>query len=412
MIAPAAPPHPTDSADFIVRLARALHEQGMACHHLESLLGRVADRLGLEAQMLSLPTAFLASFADRTEARERHVIARLDPGRMDMTKQSKLILVGRAVAAGEMTVEAGLARIQEVEGAASLPWWLQVPVAGLVSAAGGRLFGGGLAEMVGAGVIGLAVSVLTRAIRGTRAERLHDPLAAVLAALLAFLASTFVVQSSSALMVLGGLMLCLPGYALTVALDELAARHLVAGTSRLMGALTVILFLGLSVVLAEKLAAVIPARPLAVAPVLLPVWLDAAATVLGLLGLGLWFRTPARDLSWVVLFGGLAEVIERASTPHVGLPLAASLAALFLAVTCNLVARVGGKVANAVLAPALMLLLPGSFGLRALFALSGKNVLSGIETAHQMLLVSAAVVTGLLLGNLFVPPAKPQPRKT
>jgi uncharacterized membrane protein YjjP (DUF1212 family) len=65
-----APPHRTDPADFVVRLARALHEQGMACHHLESLLGRVADKLGLKAQMLSLPTAFLVSFTDRTGPRK------------------------------------------------------------------------------------------------------------------------------------------------------------------------------------------------------------------------------------------------------------------------------------------------------------------------------------------------------
>jgi uncharacterized membrane protein YjjB (DUF3815 family) len=218
------------------------------------------------------------------------------------------------------------------------------------------------------------------------------------------------VQSSSALMVLGGLMLCLPGYALTVALDELAARHLVAGTSRLMGALTVILFLGLSVLLAEKLASVVQAQPFTVAPALVPLWFDIAATVVGLLGLGIWFRTPTADLAWVVVFGGLAEVIERATVLVLGAPLAASLAALFLAVSCNVVARVGGKVANAVLAPALMLLLPGSLGLRALFALSGRNVVSGVETAHQMLLVSAAVVTGLLIGNLIVPAGKPQPR--
>ena len=50
VFAPAGP----GPADFVVRLAQALHRQGMACHHLESLLGRVAERLSLKSHMLSL----------------------------------------------------------------------------------------------------------------------------------------------------------------------------------------------------------------------------------------------------------------------------------------------------------------------------------------------------------------------
>ncbi len=46
----------TSPEDFVVRLDQALHKQGMVCHHLESLLGRVTERLGLTAHMLSLPT--------------------------------------------------------------------------------------------------------------------------------------------------------------------------------------------------------------------------------------------------------------------------------------------------------------------------------------------------------------------
>jgi uncharacterized membrane protein YjjB (DUF3815 family) len=82
---------------------------------------------------------------------------------------------------------------------------------------------------------------------------------------------------------------------------------------------------------------------------------------------------------------------------------ACAAAALFLAVTCNGVARLAGRVANAVLAPAPMLLVPGSLGLRSMVALSEKSVLSGVEAAYQMVTVAVAIVTGLLLGNLLLP---------
>jgi uncharacterized membrane protein YjjP (DUF1212 family) len=327
----------------------------------------------------------------------------MDPGSMDLSRQSKLIMVGRAVADGTLSVETASSQVAAIEREPGLAWGLQIPAGAVVAGAASRLFGGGFAEMLLAAVIGLLVAILTRAVRGTRAQRLHDPFGAAVAALVAACGSSFLVSASPAITVLGGLMLLLPGYAFTVALDELAARHLVAGTSRIMGALTVILFLGLSVLLADKLTTVLPARPLLAALPAVPRWVDAVAIGLGLLGLGVWFHTPWRDLPWVIVLGGLAEVIERAASSALDVPLAASLAALFLALTCNSVARFTARVSNAVLAPSLMLLVPGSLGLRSLFALSSSNVVSGVETAYQMLLVAVAIVTGLLLGNLLIP---------
>jgi uncharacterized membrane protein YjjP (DUF1212 family) len=306
------------------------------------------------------------------------------------------------VAEGSLPLEEATRRVREIESEPGLPWWLQGAAGTIVAAAASRLFGGGLAEVLLGCLIGLLVAVLTRAVRGTRAARLHDPLAAIVAAAVASLGATRLVAASPTITVLGGLMLLLPGYAFTVALDELAARHLVAGTSRIAGALTVILFLGLSVLLADKVAAAVPVRPAIAALAVLPAWFDVIAIVLGLLGLAVWFRTPWPDLPWVIVLGGLAEVIERAAVP-LDVPLAAALAALFLALSCNSVARLTGRVANAILAPSLMLLVPGSLGLRTLFALSERNVVSGVETAYQMVLVAVAIVTGLLLGNLVVP---------
>jgi uncharacterized membrane protein YjjP (DUF1212 family) len=376
----------------------------MACHHLESLLGRVADRLGLKSHIFSLPTAFLASFDEgRAHEGARSFIVRIDPGRMDLTRQSKLILVGRQVADGTLGVEEAARRVAEIEREPGLAWWIQVPAGAVVASAASRLFGGGFGEMLLAALIGLAVAVLTRSIRATRAQRLHDPLAAVVAAVIASVGSAWVVEASPTIVVLGGLMLMLPGYAFTVAVDELAARHLVAGTARIMGALTVILFLGLSVIVAGKLAVAIPAQPLFTRLPTVPPWVDIPVVGLGLLGLGVWFRTPWDELPWVVLLGGSAEAIERLAVGPLDVPLAASLAALFLALSCNSVARIAGRVANAVLAPALMLLVPGSLGLRSMFALSSNNVVSGVETAYQMLLVAVAIVTGLLFGNLLIP---------
>jgi uncharacterized membrane protein YjjP (DUF1212 family) len=394
----------SEAEDFVVSLARALHRSGMASHHLESLLGRVAARLELDAQMLSLPTAFLASFSGHRPAPSvRTVIVRLDPGSIDLTRQSKLILVGRRVADGTMTVDEARARMSAVEREPGPSWWLLLCAGTVVAGAASRWFGGGFGEVIIGSVIGFFAVIIARLVRGTRAQRLYEPLAAISAAVVASLGTRWLVAASPTVAVLGGFLLLLPGYAFTVGMDELSARHWVAGTARLAGAFSVILFLGLSVLVASKLAELLPGGPSLTALPPLPPWFDVAAVVVGLVSLAVWFRTPWIDLPWVVVLGGLAELIERTAAPPLGSPLAASVAALFLAVTCNGVARLAGRVANAVLAPSLMLLVPGSLGLRSLFALSERNVLSGVEAAYQMSAVAVAIVTGLLLGNLLLP---------
>lgn len=103
------------------------------------------------------------------------------------------------------------------------------------------------------------------------------------------------------------------------------------------------------------------------------------------------------------MLGGLAEVIERVSLGTLGPPLAASLEALFLALTFNTVARITERVASAVLAPALMWLVPGSLGLRSMLALSCNDVVSGVESAYQPLHVAVPIISGLLLGNRVIP---------
>lgn len=159
-----------------------------------------------------------------------------------------------------------------------------------MAGAASRLFGGGFGEMPIASVIGRIVAFLTRFTRMTRAQRLDDALAALVAALVASSGSTWLVNASPTVAVLGGLLLLIPGYAFAVALDELATRHLVAGTSRFMGAFTVILFLGLGVLRAGKLAATFPNRPLISVLPVVPFWVDATSIGFGLFCLGIWFR--------------------------------------------------------------------------------------------------------------------------
>jgi uncharacterized membrane protein YjjB (DUF3815 family) len=56
--------------------------------------------------------------------------------------------------------------------------------------------------------------------------------------------------------------------------------------------------------------------------------------------------------------------------------------------------------------PGIMLLVPGSIGFRSLFSLMERNVLSGVEAAFTTTVVASALVAGLLVSSILVPPRK------
>jgi uncharacterized membrane protein YjjB (DUF3815 family) len=56
--------------------------------------------------------------------------------------------------------------------------------------------------------------------------------------------------------------------------------------------------------------------------------------------------------------------------------------------------------------PGILFLVPGSVGFRSFASLLESDVVSGVETAFRMALVAIALVAGLLVANVVVPPRK------
>src|SRR4029453_15684784 len=106
-------------------------------------------------------------------------------------------------------------------------------------------FGGGCQEMGAVAVAGMAIGVLAIVMASLfpRSGRLFELLAACLAAAVANAAPALGLHGSAPLAPLAGVVVLLPGFSLTIAMAELAARHLASGTARLAGAFMV--FLGI-----------------------------------------------------------------------------------------------------------------------------------------------------------------------
>ncbi|WP_233166500.1 threonine/serine exporter ThrE family protein [Archangium sp. Cb G35] len=400
------PPPPVPAVSFTLRLGQALHRYGTPAHQLEEQMRLVAQRLGLEARFFSTPTSIFASFGP-PEALQTSLI-RVVPGEMDLGRLARLDALADSVIRGELSPEEGADRVESI--LAEPPRHgspLLLLCWALAAVGGARLFGGGPREMGVAALISLLIGGLdlwTR--RQSSTMWVLEPVAAILSSALAVVAASLVGPLSVQIVTLAGLIVLLPGLSLTVALNELATRNLISGTSRLTGAALVFLELGFGVALGTRLAEWFP-LPAKLGPVPdLPGWTEPLALVSMLFGVSVLFRARPQDWGWIGVAGTLAYVGSRLGSQVLGTQLGAFVGALIVGLVTNVLARVRNRPAVITLVPAIMLLVPGSIGFRSMESLLARDVLAGVDTAFSMLMVAVALVAGLLFANALVQPRK------
>lgn len=392
-----------DAVGFILRLGRALHTYGYAAHRLEESLAAVAHQIGIEAQFFSTPTAISAAFGPQDD--QRTFLIRIEPGDQDLGKLAQVDRVILDVLAKRLTPAEGSNRVEAIVALPPRYGHLVTTLAfGIASAAAARFLGGGLVEIGMGGVVGLVTGLLAVGVTFVPSTgRIFETTAAFAAAFLTAAASVLIVPQSVFIGTLAGLIVLIPGFTLTVALTELATRHLASGTARLASAM--ILFLGITfgVALGGKVASLLVGVPLIVEPAALPLWTELAALAIAPFGLAVLLRAEPKDWIWVAAAGWLAYGGARVGGMILGPELGAFVGALLVGTASNLYALIRDRPSQIPLAPGILLLVPGSLGFRSLASLLDRQVIGGVEAAFTMVLTAVALVAGLLLATILIP---------
>jgi uncharacterized membrane protein YjjB (DUF3815 family) len=89
-----------------------------------------------------------------------------------------------------------------------------------------------------------------------------------------------------------------------------------------------------------------------------------------------------------------------------GSDLGAFIGGLAVGLFANFYARFRKHPAALISMPGLILLVPGSIGFRGIASLVHKDTLAGISATFDMFMIAIALVSGLLLANIFLPPKR------
>jgi uncharacterized membrane protein YjjP (DUF1212 family) len=391
---------------FVLQLGLALHRFGTPAHRIEEVMEAVSLRLGLAGRFVSTPTSISAAFGPPEALRA--TLIRANPGEVDLNRLALVDELVTQVLQGRCGIVEGTWHLDEI--LAAPPRYgpaVIITFYSICACFGAQLFGGGLAEMAVAGVLGLFVGVLAvLAGRSAALARVLEATAAFGVSALAVLGSRWFGPYSIGIATLAALIFLLPGLTLSVAMTEVATRNLISGTSRLMGAVLVFLQLGFGVALGQKIDLLLPPGPAHVEVLDLPGWVYPITLFMVVLSLAILFRARLRDTGFILLTGGLAYAASRIGAHFVGPELSAFIGALALGICSNIYGRWLNRSALVLNTVGIMLLVPGSLGYRSLESLIQQDTLPGLDSAFRAVMVLVALSGGILVANSVVPPRR------
>jgi len=406
-----APGDTPDAIEFVLDLGRALHRYGTPAHRLEEALLECCRRLGMSAEVFTTPTTIIMSFGEPEALRTR--MMRVESGELDMSKLAQVDALADAVAGRRVTPTQGVHDLAAILAAPrQFGHALSTLSHGVTAGSIAVFFGGSLADVAIAGLIGLTLGLLAQyAQRSTDQARVFELVGSAIAAFAAGVASSMWYATTPSIIVVAALLILLPGMSLTVAMTELATRNLMSGTARLMSAVIVLLELVVGVALGERAASALVDIHQAI-PVPLPEWSRWIALAASAVGVAIIVQAQPRAFGWIVAACVTGYVGSRAGTAWlgggggIGGQLGVMVGAFALGVLANVYARRLERPAQVVSVPAVLLLVPGSMGFRGMASLLDRDTLTGVESVFAMFVVALSIVAGLLIANAVVSPRR------
>ncbi|MDR3389298.1 MAG: threonine/serine exporter family protein [Rudaea sp.] len=399
----------TARMQFVVEIARRLHQYGTSAPRLEAAIDSVSARLDLNCHSLSTPTSILFSFTQRGKAAnalaEVTQVIRVSPGQDDLRNLSEVNEIADRVIDGVVDIDEGFRLLGQINDRLSgLRRTLEAASYGIAAAAVAAILNTSWADVVAAGTIGTVVGVLAAICELRPRLRLSlEAISALLATVIATLICVYVVPLTLKSVILASLIVLLPGLTLTTAVRELSTQHLVSGVARLAGAVATLIKLAFGTIVANQLCKLLHLAPVVLPLPPIPGWAQWVALVFGCFSFAVLFRSARRDIPLVMAAAALGYLItyygSRQFSPQFGV----FLAGLGMGALSNLYTRISRRPAALVRVPGIILLVPGSVGFLSLSLLAERDVFLGINMTVSLIGILTCLVAGLLFGDLIVP---------
>eukprot|EP00842_Homolaphlyctis_polyrhiza_P002952 jgi/Hompol1/3658/HPOL_003311-RA len=402
--------------DFMLDLTRAMVEYGLPSHRLEYHLETVSECLGVKSTYAVLPGLILMSFSPKKRSSDTFFLkisSGYSMGRLTLVNDLCFDLVH-----GGMTIEEARSRLAEIKATKNLPEWttlITFPIIAFTICA--TVFGGTWGDSLIAPIAAVPVALIS--LIGSRVPNigyLCDFLSTFVVTIVttylrSALQSHFACMSTLKIM-FSAIAIPLPGLPLTIGVIELSTRNIVSGTVRIFHAIFTALLLGFGYSVAQGLTAKVQLDAASATCPDTPINLLWAIPFLPLLAFtfNLVFN-PRKYQHLVMMFTQIIGFLITTLLPKLtGLQNSAEaltiVAAFAVGVIANTYSRFTRDVAIAPILGGILLMVPGSLGVRGSLGFFAQDNLDGTTISVKMLMISVSLSIGLFVATLVVWPIR------
>ena len=394
---------------FIIKLGKALHKLGSTAYRLEDNLLSIAKFLDIRASFIITPTALTFILSDDEDDQQYNHLVRVTPGDIDLGSLARIDELVDELINGERTLDEAIERLAEVKNKPA-PYgnFLSFIAFGASSGAFAMLMHTSWHDVFWSTLLGWMIFIFVLwAERSRRMTEVLEPISALAASLLASAISIFDPSINIPMVILSTIIVFIPGLSLTVGLSELAARHLMSGTARIMDGLMTLFKLYFGAVLGMALGTLMWGEVTFVRPDMMPVWTSWLAVTVLSISLVILFKVRIKDAPWGMFSGYIAFGVSVWASTYLGVALGAFVGAFALGIYSNLFSRIMNLPSSIVRLLGLVVLVPGSkvyIGLNSV--VSGKNMLNVPDLGSQTFLIFMSLVAGIIFSNVVLPHRK------
>jgi uncharacterized membrane protein YjjP (DUF1212 family) len=393
-------------ATMLLSISKAFAEAGTPSHRLEAYMQVILEKFNFSGQFVAFPTAIIASIGE--EGAQRTYMVKTSVGEISLGTLQRLNSVINDLENNVINIDTAIETIRHIKDHESeFPGWLFVLAYAIVGAGFSTLFAGSWLDVMAAFCLGAVTGTVAQT--GEKYFHLSHvvvPFAAMLVGFLAILIHHYTSGINYVLVAVSGLIVLIPGLGITIAMRELSTDHLVSGSGRLAGAVTVLFLLSFGLALGYLIGhKFFGDDPFTLSPPT-PDWFRYLAIVITSLAFSVIFKARLADVFWIFLSIVLAYTGSQVFKLWLDQPFISLATAVLIATAGNLYSRITDNPASLMQIPGIILLVPGSMGFNSLTAMYTQDTITGIQAAFSAALVAVAISVGLLAGNLFIPPKK------
>jgi uncharacterized membrane protein YjjP (DUF1212 family) len=303
---------------FIIRLGKALHKLGSTAYRLEDNLLSIANFLDIRASFMITPTALTFILSDDEDDQQYNHLVRVTPGEIDLGSLARIDELVDELINGERTLDEAIERLNEVN-AKPPPYGIILTffAFGASSGAFAMLMHTSWHDVFWSTLLGFVVFAFVMwAERSRRVTEMLEPMAALTTSMLASLISIFDPRINIPMVILSSIISFIPGLSLTVGLSELAARHLMSGTARIMDGAMVLFKLYFGAVLGMALGNLIWGEVAFLPPETMPIWTSWLAVTTLTTSLVILFKVRLKDAPWGMIAGYISFAVSIWATSY------------------------------------------------------------------------------------------------